>query len=1229
MSFSNKIYKRVSIMLAAVFMFSLFSHLPLSIKAMAEYDSDEVVILQDDFEDVTPGTYKKPIHDWVSTDPLIFTKGDSQNKSTFVSNKKMVKPLPIIKSGLVTVEARVKNGESTNATISLVGSGGYAVNFVFSKWIMNIIDNEYISVGGPTSPDVWYYLRFVIDMDKKTVKIFYGDSLDSLQALKYSGESIFRFSSIATTISSITCSGLGVDDITIKYKGKPLEPTSKAPINPGIDESNPEKVGQLLADMLDFSKPGTEKIKQAADNEDYKGVLKEYSRLLLNKLRAKSLGQMNWHLSYTAPAIMESADLMVGRLTEEDYKTKFKRSSTGWDDKYGINGTPGKNVPIKWIVDGDDMQSYARFDIFNNLVSSYWAKNDKIYFDKWFEIVNDFCVNQKRQVEMLGVQSNCNWTTDAGSALAQGHRVYNIIAQLAILSKSISSDKPVDWMEILNTYMKPISDDELEMFPAIEVANIAISLVRDHLYALANAYIEKRWAPNQRFTGLKALTFISNIFSEFKNSSQIQNDANVGLDDYTKSAYLKDGSFLEQSYNYNFGELEEIKSFGLLYKDDNIKPSWLINMTNAPENFNKHGFALANTLGGLPRVASYTPPQAPKVWTSTEIAENYKNILLKDKQSFVKPAPLPFNSVALPYTGYYTMRTGWDMVNDMNLKLLSPFRQSGHGSPNVNSIELTAYGRKLIVTGNLPYYGTSFLPDPSLIPEMKQIEEYFGEWSGYKNSNVIVNGFSQMSVNKNMYVETSAPDTPKNGKWHTSDRFDFAEGLWEGGYGVNSWWNLKKNIDYTTHLRQVLFVKDAGVWIVNDTMQRVNPDKAEYTQIWGIPPYNNKKPYNDTPPFNDPSYAGSGFSDKQVVLDDANHCVKTQDPEGPNLFMYNFAGANKSLKYEKFYGVKGEKYLGWFTDGSFFSPLIPKVDIHIKWTDEANVATGKPDAKPLITLLAPSKDINSPIVSIKELSDPEQNKPSGLEMVSKNGTKVSYLAGVNAQRLTLGDVTTTGQMLVLTSHPDDKITHGVVLGCVDMTVDGKAVEIDYQNFEFEIVDGKLSNIIPIKTPTMFEWVGSKGLVKEVDSITKDCVVLLINSSKAKVGEIIKQVDETNEKVTPIIVDDSTLVPVRFISESFGAKVNWNAETSGIDVALGGHIVKMKLESKVINVDGNDVQMNVAPQSINGRTLVPLRALTEALGKKVFWEKRGLIVIGDKIDELEGNRALNNLINMLY
>jgi hypothetical protein len=90
-----------------------------------------------------------------------------------------------------------------------------------------------------------------------------------------------------------------------------------------------------------------------------------------------------------------------------------------------------------------------------------------------------------------------------------------------------------------------------------------------------------------------------------------------------------------------------------------------------------------------------------------------------------------------------------------------------------------------------------------------------------------------------------------------------------------------------------------------------------------------------------------------------------------------------------------------------------------------------------------------------------------------------------------------------------------------------------------------------------------------------------------------------------------LLPVRFIAESFGAKVGWDADTQEITVIDQGKTIKLKLGSNIININGSEKTLDVPAQSINSRTFIPLRALAEAMGKKVFWDDRGLIIISNE------------------
>jgi len=91
----------------------------------------------------------------------------------------------------------------------------------------------------------------------------------------------------------------------------------------------------------------------------------------------------------------------------------------------------------------------------------------------------------------------------------------------------------------------------------------------------------------------------------------------------------------------------------------------------------------------------------------------------------------------------------------------------------------------------------------------------------------------------------------------------------------------------------------------------------------------------------------------------------------------------------------------------------------------------------------------------------------------------------------------------------------------------------------------------------------------------------------------------------------TLVPVRFVSESFGADVSWYENTQTAEIRLNGTIISLQLGSQIMKVNNREVVLDVPAEEIEGRTLVPLRAVAEALNKRVFWDDKGLIILSDR------------------
>jgi len=93
-----------------------------------------------------------------------------------------------------------------------------------------------------------------------------------------------------------------------------------------------------------------------------------------------------------------------------------------------------------------------------------------------------------------------------------------------------------------------------------------------------------------------------------------------------------------------------------------------------------------------------------------------------------------------------------------------------------------------------------------------------------------------------------------------------------------------------------------------------------------------------------------------------------------------------------------------------------------------------------------------------------------------------------------------------------------------------------------------------------------------------------------------------EKTVPLaespclMLDGSTLAPVRAFAEACGAAVAWDEGSKTITVSRGDVVVRMQLDTGVGQINGEAVRMKTAPRLVNGRTYVPLRFLAESLTK---------------------------------
>lgn len=137
-------------------------------------------------------------------------------------------------------------------------------------------------------------------------------------------------------------------------------------------------------------------------------------------------------------------------------------------------------------------------------------------------------------------------------------------------------------------------------------------------------------------------------------------------------------------------------------------------------------------------------------------------------------------------------------------------------------------------------------------------------------------------------------------------------------------------------------------------------------------------------------------------------------------------------------------------------------------------------------------------------------------------------------------------------------------------------------------------------------------VNNFDFIISNSVVLRVDCEYSYVKGLKSQIDPEDYNVAPTIVDSRTLVPVRFVAESLGADVQWDNDTRKITINLGGKQIVMTLDEKAYSVDGEALELDVAPQVMYERTMVPVRVISEAFGKTVFWDAENeLIIISDE------------------
>ena len=115
------------------------------------------------------------------------------------------------------------------------------------------------------------------------------------------------------------------------------------------------------------------------------------------------------------------------------------------------------------------------------------------------------------------------------------------------------------------------------------------------------------------------------------------------------------------------------------------------------------------------------------------------------------------------------------------------------------------------------------------------------------------------------------------------------------------------------------------------------------------------------------------------------------------------------------------------------------------------------------------------------------------------------------------------------------------------------------------------------------------------------IVFKIGNPVFSINKVEREID-AGKNTTPLVIEQRTLIPIRAIIEGLGGTVLWSEQDEMIVINLADKNIKLWVNSKQAKVNEESATLDVAPQIINGRTMIPLRFIGESLGMKVYWEE---------------------------
>lgn len=656
-----------------------------------------------------------------------------------------------------------------------------------------------------------------------------------------------------------------------------------------------------------------------------------------------------------------------------DPEDSLKRAALLLEGKVALLNAPPAEIgrPVNWLARADTdpewTQRLASQEWLAPLVHAFEQTGDDRYASRWLEIVEDFLDHHDYGCDaiefvparpMVFADSMPEPNGEGFYRLPDGRRSTRGPWVAPVCARRARS-----WLLGLSR----IGGSTLVGTP--KLFRVLSSLVGEHAQVLVNNPREE--SPSDFAIGAAALLEIAVLLPEFASSNAAFAVAIERLGHATRRHMFPDGSDVEQSFADNAGLVSLIKGILEIFGDaPRSRRTPLQDAARRRIRFLAYASTPMRHMARIGHTWHVDLESLLREWTDFFELEDVRFIATSGKEG----AEPPSSSAAMPFGGYFAMRSDWEKDAHFLLLKTSDFG-AGHMHEDCLSLTVTAGGRDLLVDSG--HYSLNETNERDRLMNGYAV-------SSHAHNTLIIDGLGQCRTG--MREAGQAPDlraaeaTPLQNRYLRGQFFEFAEGEYSDGYGAGGSVQAR-------HRRRVLWLRGRG-WIVFDTL-RIKGEH-DYSLLWHL---------------------GPDFLEKDVVASEEFMSVWTESP-GQNLALHFLGGA--PVRIDLFRGQESPPR-GWCFRA--YGERVPKTDVHVGWRGEDNqiIAT-------FIQPYSPESRLAGPV----HASVGPDGDTLGFQIDFEDGITFEGIAAIGPTTLSVAGLSGTAELVITARLKDEPTCVGII-----------------------------------------------------------------------------------------------------------------------------------------------------------------------------------------------------------